>query len=86
MVSKQPFETSNLEAWQASGQTQSAYCREGASLGQLWILAAQAAARRGIDQPMAVTTSPCDTSLEVTLPNRLSAKVPMTAEPARVAA
>lgn len=90
-MSKPSFWQDHIHAWQASRQSQRAYCQAQAiSLASFgyWrkkLRPAAAVAAKGM-VPIAVSTvGASTTSLEVVLPNRLTLRVPLTAEPSQVA-
>lgn len=90
-MSKQSFWEDHIHAWQASDQSQRAYCQTQAiSLASFgyWrkkLRPAAAVAAKGM-MPIVVTTEDASMAmLEVVLPNRLTLRVPVSAEPAQVA-
>lgn len=89
-MSKSSFWTDHIESWQVSGLTQREYCQRQAislaSFGYWRGKLRRAAASTGTGLvPMALASAADDASLEVILPNHLSIKIPMTAQPSRVA-
>ena|SRR5699024_2984531 len=89
-MSKSSFWIDHIESWQTSGLTQRAYCQAQtlslASFGY-WRkkLRRQAApVSRGL-VPIAMAAEDASmATLEVVLPNRLTLRVPLTAEPSQV--
>jgi hypothetical protein len=89
-MSKSSFWTDHIESWQASDQSQRAYClAQGISLASFGYWRKKLRPRtepisRGL-VPIAVTAAETSNALlEVVLPNRLTLRVPMTAEPSQV--
>jgi len=89
-MSKSSFWTAHVESWQASGQTQRDYCQtQGISLASFgyWrkkLRPHAAPPARGL-VPISVAAQGASTiMLEVVLPNHLTLRVPMTAEPSQV--
>ncbi|MDN5873842.1 MAG: hypothetical protein L0H29_05605, partial [Sinobacteraceae bacterium] len=92
MTRKQDFWAGHIEAWQASGQTQTRYCREHQlSLPRFgyWRRKRKAATAAGSGKgmiPIVPPTAPEVVRIEIALGNGLTLRAPMSTEPARVAA
>lgn len=91
MDSKHTFWESHVEAWQTGGQTQRAYCREhGLSLASFgyWrrkLRADTVVPAKGMI-PIVAPSAGANVALEIALSNRLTIRVPLSAEPTRVVA
>lgn len=90
-MSKQSFWENHIHAWQASSQSQRAYCQAQtislASFGY-WRKKLRPEAAPAIKDMMPIAVAPEDAAggpWEVVLPNRLTLRVPLTADPAQVA-
>lgn len=89
-MSKPSFWADHIESWQASGLTQRDYCQgQAISLASFgyWRkkLRPKAASASSALVPIAVAADEASkTMLEVVLPNRLTLRVPLTAEPSQI--